>query len=82
MYVPWLRDPFNTEIVPPEEKAQELVELKVSNAMKLVLYIPQISSFCLPVSDSCTILSNKTFVILVLLATTCHVFATDMTMAF
>ena len=33
--VPWHRDPFNTEIDPIEEAAEELAELKVSNAIKL-----------------------------------------------
>lgn len=34
LYVPWLRDPFNTKIDPAED-VEKLTELKVSNAMKL-----------------------------------------------
>ena len=31
----WYRDPFNTEIDPNAEEAEELAEIKVLNAMKL-----------------------------------------------
>ena len=34
-HVSWYRDPFNTEIDPNAEEAEELAEFKVSNAMKL-----------------------------------------------
>ena len=35
LHVSWYRDPFNTEIDPNAEEAEELAEFKVSNAMKL-----------------------------------------------
>ena len=35
LHVSWYRDPFNTEIDPNTEQAEELAEFKVSSAMKL-----------------------------------------------
>ena len=35
MRVSWCSNPFNTEIDPNAEEAEELTEFKVSNAMKL-----------------------------------------------
>ena len=35
LHISWLRDPFNIEISPNAEEAEELAEFKVSNAMKL-----------------------------------------------
>ena len=35
LHVSWYKDPSNTEIDPNAEEAEELVEFKISNAMKL-----------------------------------------------
>ncbi|CAM1292368.1 Uncharacterised protein r2_g159 [Pycnogonum litorale] len=72
LHVPWHRDPFNTEIDPiQEEEAEELAELKVSNAMKLAFKNKEdVSSFWLSMHDSYPLLSKKASVMLVQFATT------------
>lgn len=58
--VPWHRDPFNTEIEPTEDEAEELAELKVSKAMKLAFSNREdLSSFWLSVQDAYPLLSKK-----------------------
>ena len=69
--VPWHRDPFNTEIDLIEEAAEELAELKVSNAMKLAFKNKEdVSSFWLSLHDSYPLLGKKASVMLVQFATT------------
>ncbi|XP_068208422.1 protein FAM200A-like [Palaemon carinicauda] len=58
--VPWHRDPFNTEIEPTEDEAEELAELKVSKAMKLAFSNREdLSSFWLSVQDAYPLFSKK-----------------------
>ncbi|XP_068250817.1 protein FAM200A-like [Palaemon carinicauda] len=53
-------DPFNTEIEPTEDEAEELAELKVSKAMKLAFSNREdLSSFWLSVQDAYPLLSKK-----------------------
>ena len=69
--VSWYRDPYNAEIDPIAEEAEELAEFKVSNAMKLTFNNKtDFSSFWLFLHDSYPLLSKKVYVILVHLATT------------
>ncbi|QQP39543.1 Uncharacterized protein FKW44_020461, partial [Caligus rogercresseyi] len=58
--VPWHRDPFNTEIEPTEDEAEELAELKVSKAMKLAFSNREdLSSFWLSVQGAYPLFSKK-----------------------
>ena len=60
------RDPFTTEIEPNAEKAEELAELKVSNAMKPAFNNKtDDSSFWLSLYDSYPLLSKKASVMFV-----------------
>lgn len=71
LHVPWYRDPFKTEIDFFAEEAEELAELKASNAMKLAFNNKNdVSSFWLSLHDSYSLLSKKASVILVQFATT------------
>ena len=71
LHVSWLRDPFNTEISPNTEEAEELVEFKVSNAMKLAFNNKtDDSSFWLSLYNTYPLLSKKASLILVQLPTT------------
>ena len=71
MHVSWYRDPFNIIIDPNAEKAEELVEFKVSNAMKLVFNNKTDDSSCwLSRHDSYSLLSKKASVIFVQFAAT------------
>ena len=71
LHVSWVRDPFNTEISPNAEEAEELAEFKVSNAMRLAFNNKtDDSSFWLSLYDTYPLLSKKAFVILVQFSTT------------
>ena len=60
MHVSWYRDPFNTEIDPNAEEAEELAQFKVSNAMKLAFNNKTDDSrFWLSLHDSYPLLSKK-----------------------
>ena len=62
----WHKDPFNTEVNPMAEEAEELVEFKVSNAMKQAFSNKSdLYSFWLSLYDSYPILSNKASVMFV-----------------
>ena len=63
------KTPFNTKIDPNAEEAEELVELKVSKAMKLE-FNNKTNSFLLSLHDSYPLLSKKASIILVQFATT------------
>ena len=66
LHVSLLRDPFNTEISPNAEEAEELAEFKVSNAMKLAFNNKTDDScFWLSFYDTYPLLSKKASVILV-----------------
>uniref|UniRef100_UPI00358EF2FA protein FAM200C-like n=1 Tax=Myxine glutinosa TaxID=7769 RepID=UPI00358EF2FA len=69
--VPWHKDPFNAKIEPTEDEAEELAELKVSKAMKLVFSNKEdLSTFWLSVQDAYPLLSKKASVMLIQFATT------------
>uniref|UniRef100_UPI00358E9691 protein FAM200C-like n=1 Tax=Myxine glutinosa TaxID=7769 RepID=UPI00358E9691 len=69
--VPWHKDPFNAKIEPTEDEAEELAELKVSKAMKLVYSNKEdLSTFWLSVQDAYPLLSKKASVMLIQFATT------------
>lgn len=71
VHIPWYKDPFNTEIDPIEEEAEELAELQVSNALKLVFENREdFASFWMSLYDSYPLLSKKASVLLVQFATT------------
>ena len=70
LHVSQYKDPFNTEIIPNAEEAEELAEFKVSNAMKLVFKNKTDFSFKLFLYDSYPLLSKMISVILVQFATT------------
>ena len=71
LVVPWHKSPFNTDIDPYEEEAEELAELKVSTAMKLAFkHKEDISSFWLSAREAFPIMSQKASVMLVQFATT------------
>ena len=65
LHASWYRDPFNTEIDPNAEKAEELVEITVSSAMKLV-FNNKIENFIIHIP----LLSRKASIILVQFAIT------------
>ena len=75
MHVSWYRDPFNTEVDPnafnPNAKeAEELIEFKVSNAIKLAFNDKtDYFSFWWSLHDPYAVLSQKAFVIIVQFAT-------------
>ena len=69
--VSWHKDPFNTEVDPMAEKAEEVTEFKVLNAMKQVFNNKSdLSSFWLLLSDSYSVLSKKASVMFVQFSTT------------
>ena len=71
LHVSRYRDPFNTEIDPNAEEAEELAEFKVSNVMKLAFKNKtDDSSFWLSLHDSYPLLSKKASVIPVQFTTT------------
>uniref|UniRef100_A0A8C4WVN9 Uncharacterized protein n=1 Tax=Eptatretus burgeri TaxID=7764 RepID=A0A8C4WVN9_EPTBU len=69
--VPWQKDPFNAKIEPTEDEAEELAELKVSKAMKLVFSNKEDhSTFWLSVQDAYPLLRKKASVRHIQFATT------------
>ena len=71
LHVFWCKDPFNTEIDPNAEEAEELAEFKVVNVMKLAFNNnTDDSSFWLSLHDSYPLLCKKAFIILIQFATT------------
>ena len=71
LHVSWYRDPFNIEIYPNAEEAEEFARFKVSIAMKLAFNTKtDDSSFRLSFYDPHPLLRKKAFVILVQFATT------------
>ena len=80
--VSWYGEPFDTEIDPNAEEAEELAEFKVSNAMKQAFNNKRDDSgFRLSLQDSYPLLSKKTSVILVQFTTTylCEAEFSDLT---
>ena len=67
LHASWYRDPFNSEIDPNAEEAEQLVQLKVSNVMKLA-FNNKTEDFRFWLSYP--LLSKKVSVILVQFATT------------
>ena len=60
LYVSWHKNPFSIEVDPIEEEAEELSELKVSNAVKVAFKNRNdISSFWLSLHDAYPLLSKK-----------------------
>ena len=71
LHVSWYKDPFNSEIDPNAEKAEQLAQFKVSNAMKLAFNNKTDDfRFWLSLHDSYPLLSKKVSAILVQFATT------------
>ena len=69
--VSWHKDSFNTKVNPMAEEAEELAEIKVSNAMKQAFsYKFDLSGFWLSLHDSYPILRKKASVMFVQFATT------------
>ena len=60
LYVSWHKNPFNVEVDPNAEEAEELSELKVSNGVKVAFKSrSDISSFWLSLHDAYPLLSKK-----------------------
>ena len=71
LHISWYRDPSNREVDPNDEKAKELAEIEVSNAMKLAFNNKtDKSSFWFSLHDSYSLLSKKTSIIFVQFAIT------------
>ena len=71
LHVLWYRDPFNIEIDPNAEEAEELAQFKVSNAIKLAFNNKtEDFRFWLSLHESYPLLSKKVSAILVQFATT------------
>ena len=71
LHVSWYRDPFNTEIDPNAEEADQLAQFKVLNAMKLAFNNKTDDfRFWLSLHDSYPLLRKKVSTILVQFATT------------
>ena len=66
----WHKDPFNTEVNPMAEEAEELAEFKVLNAMKQAFNKSDLPSFWLSLHDSYPVLRKTASVMFVQFSTT------------